>query len=427
MSNTRKILLLLGDTVIFAMASYLMLLIRYGYPVSPILLDSHRSPLIVLYIIWVVIFYIFNLYDAKSARPTAQTTRNILLGLLTALLSGFLLFYLNPFPISPKTNLLILVGIFGILFFFWRILYFRIFKNNFKTPFVTIGKSEEIEILIKEIKSNPQLGYIFKGYCENIDEAVLKFEATGLIVYEKHLNNIDIEKLVQILYIREAFQNILYRIPSHLVDDSFIVSIMEKRENIFYKIIIRLVEIVVALFVLIITIPFSICVAIAIYLEDGKPIILKQTRVGIHNKIFSIYKFRSMIVLSSDGSAEKNGVEWTSVNDPRITKVGKIIRKLHIDEIPQMVNILKGDLALIGPRAEREEFVLKLSKEIPYYFVRHTIKPGFTGWAQIMFKYARTVDDSIKKFEYDLYYVKNQNLFLDIGIILKTIQIIFTH
>jgi lipopolysaccharide/colanic/teichoic acid biosynthesis glycosyltransferase len=135
-----------------------------------------------------------------------------------------------------------------------------------------------------------------------------------------------------------------------------------------------------------------------------------------------------MIVLGADGQAETGTAVWsTGGKDSRITKVGAITRKLHVDEIPQMLNLLKGDLALVGPRPERPEFVANLEKEIPYYFMRHTIKPGFTGWAQIKFRYARTVLDSEEKFEYDLFYLKNRNIFLDVGIILKTAQIVFTH
>jgi lipopolysaccharide/colanic/teichoic acid biosynthesis glycosyltransferase len=125
--------------------------------------------------------------------------------------------------------------------------------------------------------------------------------------------------------------------------------------------------------------------------------------------------------------AEKDGAQWAAHNDSRVTRVGAILRKTHIDEIPQLWNIIKGDLALVGPRPERPEFVEKLKQEIPYYFLRHIVKPGFTGWAQIKYRYARTVDDSREKFEYDLYYIKNRSLLLDLGIVVKTVQIIFTH
>jgi lipopolysaccharide/colanic/teichoic acid biosynthesis glycosyltransferase len=126
--------------------------------------------------------------------------------------------------------------------------------------------------------------------------------------------------------------------------------------------------------------------------------------------------------------SEKDGAQWSvGPNDARITPVGKIIRKLHIDELPQMINILKGDISFVGPRPERPEFVELLNKEIPYYSFRHIVRPGFTGWAQIKYFYVNTVVTSKEKFEYDLYYIKNRNVFIDLGVIARTIQIVFTH
>ena len=125
--------------------------------------------------------------------------------------------------------------------------------------------------------------------------------------------------------------------------------------------------------------------------------------------------------------ADKNGAEWTEKNDHRITGVGKVIRKLHVDEAPQLLNIIKGEMAFVGPRPEIPSFEEKLRKEIKHYRLRHIITPGVTGWAQIKFRNARGVAESKEKFEYDLYYIKNKNIFMDLGIILKTIQVIFTH
>ena len=119
----------------------------------------------------------------------------------------------------------------------------------------------------------------------------------------------------------------------------------------------------------------------------------------------------------------KTGPVWAEKEDPRVTKAGKLLRRVHLDELPQMINVLKGDISLVGPRPERPEFVEKLEKEIPHYHVRHLIKPGFTGWAQIKFRYGRSVMDSQEKFQYDLYYLKNRSLILDLGILLKTLQL----
>jgi lipopolysaccharide/colanic/teichoic acid biosynthesis glycosyltransferase len=166
--------------------------------------------------------------------------------------------------------------------------------------------------------------------------------------------------------------------------------------------------------------PFLIVIPLLILIEDGMPIFYFQERVGKDNKVFKLIKFRSM-----KKDAEKSGPQWAEVADTRVTKIGKILRKLHFDEIPQLINVFKGEISLVGPRAERPEFVKILEKEIPFYYLRHIIKPGITGWAQINFGYARSIEDSLKKFEYDLYYIKNRSLIFDLKIILKTAQIWF--
>jgi lipopolysaccharide/colanic/teichoic acid biosynthesis glycosyltransferase len=156
-----------------------------------------------------------------------------------------------------------------------------------------------------------------------------------------------------------------------------------------------------------------------IKIDSPGPVFYTQHRIGKDEKEFKLVKFRSMI-----NDAEKNGAVWAQKNDTRITRVGKIIRKTLIDELPQFINIIKGEISLIGARPERLEFVKKLEKEIPFYNIRHLAKPGLTGWAQINFKYGNTISDALEKLQYELYYIKNRSLLLDLRIILKTINII---
>jgi len=410
----------------FWVATRLMLGVRFGWPIRPEIVADHMASFVAIFLLLISVLYIYNLYDADFARPRVQTIRNIFLSLATTLLGGFLLFYLVPFPVAPKTNLLILLGFFGGLFLIWRIIFFRIFTSNFKAPLAIIGISEESEILIKEIKRNPQLGYVFAGKFESVDEALHGLNKTSIIVYENHLKSDDMIKLskahARVLYISEAFQNILERIPVKLMDDTIALRIMERGENGLSKLITRIMEIIFAITVIVVTLPFTLIAFFAILIEDGFPIFYGQERVGLRGEIFKIWKLRSMVK-----NAESDGAVWAEKKDGRITKVGKILRKTHIDEIPQMINIIAGNISLVGPRPERPEFVEKLSDKIPYYFLRHIVKPGFTGWGQIKFRYARSVMDSQEKFEYDLFYLRNKNFLLDFGIILKTIQIIFTH
>ncbi|MCC6531298.1 MAG: TIGR03013 family PEP-CTERM/XrtA system glycosyltransferase [Burkholderiales bacterium] len=169
-----------------------------------------------------------------------------------------------------------------------------------------------------------------------------------------------------------------------------------------------------------ITLPVMLLTALAIYLEDGEPILYRQERVGQGGRVFTIFKFRSM-----RKDAERDGrPQWAGANDDRTTAVGRLIRKLRIDELPQILNVLRGDMSFVGPRPERPFFVEQLASKIPYYAARHSIKPGITGWAQVRYPYGASLDDAVEKLQYDLYYVKNHTLFLDIMVLIETVQVV---
>lgn len=184
----------------------------------------------------------------------------------------------------------------------------------------------------------------------------------------------------------------------------------------------RIFDLAASLTLLIVTLPVMLVAALAILLEDGAPVLYCQERIGLEGRPFTVYKFRSM-----RKDAEKFGApQWATENDPRITRIGNIIRKLRIDELPQLFNVFKGEMSLVGPRPERDYFVRQLSEQIPYYNLRHSIKPGVTGWAQVRYQYGSSVEDSLQKLQYDLYYVKNNSLFLDIVILMDTVWVVLT-
>jgi sugar transferase (PEP-CTERM system associated) len=182
----------------------------------------------------------------------------------------------------------------------------------------------------------------------------------------------------------------------------------------------RIVDLFSSIFILLVTLPIMLITAICIYIEDRSPIFYKQERVGRNGRTFMVLKFRSM-----RNDAEK-GIDprWASSNDPRITRVGSIIRKLRIDELPQIFNVCMGDMSFVGPRPERPFFVQQLNEQIPFYNVRHSIKPGITGLAQVRYQYGSSVEDSLQKLQYDLYYVKNNSWFLDVLIMIDTFQVV---
>lgn len=182
----------------------------------------------------------------------------------------------------------------------------------------------------------------------------------------------------------------------------------------------RTFDLIASTILLIVALPVMLITALCIFIEDRTPIFYRQERVGKDDHHFMVMKFRSM-----RNDAEKTGTpQWACENDPRTTRVGQIIRKLRIDELPQILNVLKGEMSFVGPRPERPYFVERLGEKIPYYNVRHSIKPGITGWAQVRYRYGASVEDAIQKLQYDLYYVKNNSLFLDIIILIDTIRVV---
>ncbi len=193
------------------------------------------------------------------------------------------------------------------------------------------------------------------------------------------------------------------------------------RASPLQRVLERGLDVVASLSLLLLAAPIMLCAALAIRLEDGwrAPILYRQRRVGRYGEIFDVLKFRSMSV-----DAEQNGAVWAAKNDPRVTRVGAVMRKTRIDELPQLVNVLRGDMSFVGPRPERPEFVAQLEQTIPYYRERHTVKPGITGWAQLCYPYGSTEKDALEKLQYDLYYVKNRSLLFDLAILVQTVEVV---
>ncbi len=202
--------------------------------------------------------------------------------------------------------------------------------------------------------------------------------------------------------------------PSSVIfADGFTQAVLKKTEK-------RVLDIVLALILFVVMLPVLLITALAIVSESGGPVFYRQQRVGLRGKIFNVFKFRSMRV-----DAERDGHPvWAKKEDERVTWVGRIIRKIRADELPQLINVLMGDMSFVGPRPERPEFVAELAQAIPYYDLRHHVKPGITGWAQVSYPYGSSIKDSREKLQYDLYYLKNYSIFLDVNILLQTVQVI---
>lgn len=430
----RKIFLFLGDIV----ALYLSLLgtVFFGFWEKfdwGIVLE-HLLPFSILYFFWLIIFYIFGLYDLGATRIRVLLYPKILGAMVCGLGFGMIFFYLVPFSgITPKTNLLANVFIFGILFLIWRNFFGSLFSSRFFNNIAILGKDQQkIDALAKEIAARPYLGYKLTAIFNDEQDLLAKIKEnkiSALIIAEDFEANSNLlENLYQCLEARiifwnwsQAYELFCEKIPTAFLQKKWFLENIREGEKKLYDKIKRGQDLILATILLATTGFLWPFIAFLIKLGDGGPVIYRQKRIGKDKRPFLLLKFRSMNVEAEN----KTGPIWAKEKDPRITKVGKFLRRTHLDELPQMINILKGDISLVGPRPERPEFVEKLEKEIPYYHIRHLIKPGFTGWAQIKFRYGRSIMDSHEKFQYDLYYLKNRSLVLDLGILLKTLQLFF--
>jgi len=225
---------------------------------------------------------------------------------------------------------------------------------------------------------------------------------------------------VQITDLARYFERVHGQVPIESLKVSWLIYGHGFRQSMLRTVVKRCFDVIVSASLIIVAIPCLAIAALLIAAEGGGPVIYRQERVGHRGQTFTVYKLRSM---SQD--AEKDGrATWATVDDSRVTKVGRWIRRSRIDELPQLVNVLKGQMSFVGPRPERPEFVAMLTEQIPFYAVRHSVKPGLTGWAQVRYSYGATVEQSVRKLEYDLFYVKNHTLLLDLIILLETVRVV---
>ena len=224
---------------------------------------------------------------------------------------------------------------------------------------------------------------------------------------------------IGVIDVADFFEREIQRIELDLFQPSSLVFSDGFDRSLIRQFSKRTLDLSISVIMFMLVLPALLFTAIAIRLEDGwnTPVFYSQERVGLDGKTFNVHKFRSMIT-----DAEKAGAQWAEKNDVRITKVGAVLRKYRIDELPQLLNVLKGEMSLVGPRPERPEFVDKLSEKIPYYDKRHQVKPGVTGWAQINYPYGASDEDARQKLQYDLYYAKNNSLFMDLLVIIQTVE-----
>lgn len=435
--KTKKILLLVGDFICLYLALYLALYLRNNFSVTNESLINHFQAFTLIFGIWFLIFYINDFYNLKINYHNTKLLISLIKSLtINGIIAIIYFYFFTPIftSIKPQRVLIIDLLISLILLFFWRQIFYNLIKSSqLANKILILGNHPLIEELIKEINQKPQLGYRLyqlNEAPENLKEYCLENQINILIsCNELSANNYLTAQFfeclslgVDIYNINSFYELITQKIPVEYIEVSWFLENLSENSKKSFEIIKRFIDIIVALIGLFLAIFITPIIALIIKLESRGPIIFKQVRVGKNGKNFLAMKFRSMVA-----NAEKNGPQWATKNDQRITRFGKIMRKTRLDEIPQLINVLRGEMSLIGPRPERPEFVEFLAKEIPFYKERLLVKPGLTGWAQLLGPaYGGSKEESLEKLKYDLYYIKNRSLLLDLSIILKTIRLILS-
>ena len=447
-----KFLLFIIDLLILEASLLIVLLVRYGS--DELLHEWGRHYLFFtgLALIWLMAFYIAELYNFLQP----LNYRRFLVCMAVNIGITVLFFYIAPqAPIAPKTNLALLVIVFSVLFSVWRELFsYLLDKLGVRRPVVLIGLDEHSLYIAKQIIENPRLGYTLEIFVVGEDHKLPEVEIPAWLKRSSVMLMSSMDELVDHLedqrvhsiVVSESWYNDIYQelyklfpkgirfyqlatfweqleetIPVYTTNETWFLQNMSRGPNTVYMPFKRFFDLFFAVLLFPIILVLGLFTALMVKLSSPGPAIFKQTRVGLANQNFTIYKFRSM-----RQDAEKNGAQWATENDPRITKVGSFIRLVRLDELPQIINVFKGEMSFIGPRPERPEFEKELSQQIPHYNLRHLVKPGLNGWAQVKYRYGSSIEDAATKLMFDLYYVKNISPVLDMKIVLKTVLTILT-
>lgn len=448
-SNSKQLTLLLGDVGLLYLALFLAITLRHNFQIANEQWASHWPLFTAVFFVWLVIFYLNGLYNLRQAKNNLEFFGSFLTAVSFNLIIAIIFFYAANLPqLSPKTILALLVAIYLPLFTLWRLLlHFLLGASALKTRLIFIGLNQEAVELINVFFINPQLGYETAAViCEN--ECLLRpalpttitlyrsLEELPKLIEEKSVDTVILATLgederinrllyetvlgrVNVLNSASFFEDITHRVPLSTLSEGWFLENLKERQKNSYDWFKRLTDVILAIVVGAIFLTLLPFLALLIFLFDRGPIFYRHERAGRNGQPFTIYKLRTMIP-----QAEKNGAQFTQINDPRITKIGRLLRLTRLDELPQIWNIFNNEMSFIGPRPERPQFVSELQKMMPYYSARHLVKPGLTGWSQVSYGYADTLEGNLIKLQYDLFYIKNRSFLLDCVILLKTVNTI---
>jgi len=434
--------LLLGDVITFAVALWLTLIFRNLEMPSWDLLFQHLVPFAILFLVWVFVFLLAGLYDRSMRLMRGHLPETILYSqTVNIALAALFFFFIPEFGITPKVVLAIYLVVSSVLIFGWRVYVFPSIISHTRQSAILIGSGADVDELLREVNSNPHYPFVFSQVIDTNDaslsEAVQKL---CRVIADKNPDSIIVadtaapmmNAVLPIVYdvafnaqhfvfldVNDLYQEVFERVPLSSMKYGWILSNIGR--SLTYDVAKRVVDIVLGIFGCLFLAVLYPIVALAIKMEDGGEVLISHERIGRYGKVFRMFKFRSM-------SGNDNGVYKNGKSQLVVTSVGKFIRKFHIDEFPQFINLLRGDLSFVGPRPEFPTLAAQYAALIPFYNARHLIPPGLTGWARLRHvkdpHHGTDVEETKNKLAYDLYYLKHRSFVLDIHIIFQTVKFI---
>lgn len=435
MSNRAKaILLLTVDLLILFIVLSLIVTLRSEYFTTRAYILKHIELFIYIFPLWILMYFIEGLYTLRTYNP-AILPISLIRGTIFSVFVSIIAIYFFPPDVNklnPKTNLVLVAIVSLPLLYIAKWLFFNFFAHDRRQRgTLLVGSQETLDLVKHELNRKPHLGYKVVGTFTpgtsslpiNPDVQLIAVERN--VIHDRNLYQQIFNFLgsgVEIIDLAKFAERISGKIPVMAIDESWFIEYCGHQESRTYDVLKNLIDRSIAILLIVLLLPFAILLLPILLLIHGRPIFFNQVRTGMNNKPFTLYKLRTMVV-----DAEKAGAQWAKPGDARITPLGKILRKTRIDELPQLLNILRGEMSLVGPRPERPEIIEnQLSNVIPYYNLRHLVKPGVTGWAQVTFRYGFSAEDAKEKLQFDLFYVKNRTLWLDLLVLIKTVKTVIT-
>ena len=445
------ILLIIAEAALVYGAMICAVYIRFGFPegATELLQNNGFLKAALAAFVCLAAFYLFDLYDFLVMHDRRELVLRLIQALGLAWIVLAFSFYTFPALMLGRGVSLIALPIALTLMVGWRVsIHWLLGHPDFGERILIVGSGQLAVEVAREVLDRPDAGYRIVGFvgtdADLLGKSLINPRVIGMteeldaVVKREHIDRIVVamgerrgqlptNKLLQLslagqVNIEEGasfYERITGRVSLNMVRPSWLIFSGRGRSTKISEVSRNVVHWLVALIGAILSLPIVLVTAVLIKLESKGPVFYKQERVGKNGRVFILTKFRSMRV-----DAEEAGPVWASKKDTRTTRVGRVIRKIRVDEIPQFWNILKGEMSFVGPRPERPHFVSQLAEEIPFYEQRHLIAPGLTGWAQIKYPYGASIEDARQKLQYDLFYIKNHGLFLDAIIMFETIKII---